>query len=581
MVRSIENVEYNQNPIKSKDGSTKTIRWRNTTLKNEQGEIIGTLSSGQDISELELAASELKSEEQKYKNAFDKSPVALVEMEVSTLLEELETYAEKNEEALKSILFNNPGIYSKLLSKIKIININNKALDLFQVEDAKQFKAAFPSIFSKEHIINTFLGYTKKTAEIKEDIFVKNVKGKKLSLIDSKKIDYNSNHVFTSYQDLTALKQAQIDASQNAEQFYNIFESNPLGMFIYQNSPDGSLALVSSNPASDRLMKVNISQIPGRSLSDKFPNISNEILEKVANVIQTGEQLKGGQFEYTKDDSVLTFQLNAFKLSDDQGVVIFDDVTEVIEAEKNLVELNELKNKFIHVVSHQFRTPLSAIKWNIETLLGGSLGKMPVEANAFLRTTYNANNDIIKRLNDLLEVMDVEEGRVLFKPELIAVDPIWRSVEADYLDKLTIKEIDYTYHKPETELSEIFCDRSEIRVIFDRLLENAVNYTNPGGKIVTSLFQKEDMIRFEVSDNGIGIPEEEQKRIFNKFYRGSNSVRMVTNSTGIGLTIVKYYVEQHHGKIGFESKENEGTTFWVEIPTSLNPEYIKTDKLFL
>jgi signal transduction histidine kinase len=132
--------------------------------------------------------------------------------------------------------------------------------------------------------------------------------------------------------------------------------------------------------------------------------------------------------------------------------------------------------------------------------------------------------------------------------------------------KCELKEISCTYKAPEKELPIIEGDSGKIRMALTRLLENAVEYTKNGGKISAELMIKDGAARFEVEDNGIGIPEEEQHRVFTRFFRASNAFTMQPDAFGLGLYVAKSFIEQHGGRMGFESKEGKGSKFWIDLP---------------
>jgi len=173
---------------------------------------------------------------------------------------------------------------------------------------------------------------------------------------------------------------------------------------------------------------------------------------------------------------------------------------------------------------------------------------------------------MINLINDLLDVTRIEEGRYLYEPVLIDFEPLVQSVINTYREEIKKKELKLEFKKPEKKLPQVRVDVEKMGLAIQNLLDNAIKYTLDGGEIIISLVPAEKAIEFLIKDTGIGIPKNQQDKVFSKFFRGSSAIKMETDGSGLGLFIAKNIIEAHGGKIWFESEEGKGTTFYFTLP---------------
>lgn len=236
------------------------------------------------------------------------------------------------------------------------------------------------------------------------------------------------------------------------------------------------------------------------------------------------------------------------------------------QTESRMRELDQLKNKFIQIVSHQLRTPLSAIRWNLELLLEQKRGELSLAQLEILRSAYSADIEIVSRIDDLMTALDIEESRLHLDVEKVDITEMIHSVCEERLQASALKRITYEIISPKEPLPILEVDTVKIGNVITRLIDNAIAYTQESGNIVIKYFSKEGRIRFEISDTGMGIPDIEKPHIFERFHRGWNAALMRPDASGLGLFISKSYIEAHNGAIGFTSVEKKGSTFWFELP---------------
>jgi len=241
-------------------------------------------------------------------------------------------------------------------------------------------------------------------------------------------------------------------------------------------------------------------------------------------------------------------------------VIIFRDITHEYEIDK-------AKTEFVSLASHQLKTPLSSINWYTEMLLSGDTGKMTPMQKKYIQEVHSGNKRMIDLVNSLLNVSRLEMSTFLVKPQKTNVLKIANDVIKEMLPYSTKKEIAIkrNYDK---ELPEISVDPKLLRIIFQNLLSNSLKYTKKKGDVELKIFKDEKNLKIEVSDNGMGIPENQKRNIFSKFFRADNVRQTETEGTGLGLYLVKSIIEHSDGKISFKSSLNKGTTFFISLPLS-------------
>lgn len=228
-------------------------------------------------------------------------------------------------------------------------------------------------------------------------------------------------------------------------------------------------------------------------------------------------------------------------------------------------ETNRLKDEFVATVSHELRTPLTSIKGALALLNSGTLGIIPEKAKSMLSIALNNSERLIRLINDILDIEKMEANKLTYDLKTIDLHAfIEQTIETNkhYADDTAVRlELD-----AQSRNLTVNADPDRLTQAMDNLISNAIKFSPSGGCVTIGVADNGGSARISVSDDGPGIPEEFQDQIFNKFAQADSSNTRKKGGTGLGLCITKAIIEDHGGRIAFETEKGEGTTFYFDLP---------------
>jgi len=249
-------------------------------------------------------------------------------------------------------------------------------------------------------------------------------------------------------------------------------------------------------------------------------------------------------------------------LDDEGNVLSFVGIERDITKEK---EVDKMKTEFISLVSHQLKTPLAAMRWFLEILQNGEVGKLTKDQKECVMNIEHSNNRMIELVSNLLDISKLEAGKITINVLPTNVKTLIDELLVELRSLAKEKGITINF-EIEKDLPELLLDPKLIRNVYMNLLTNAIKYTPEKGVVTISISTKRGTLISEVTDTGYGIPKKQQSKVFERFFRASNALAMVPDGTGLGLYLAKKIVDASGGTVGFESKENKGSTFWFHLP---------------
>lgn len=314
--------------------------------------------------------------------------------------------------------------------------------------------------------------------------------------------------------------------------------------------------------ATERVAKGELAQTVNIQSNDEIGDLAKAFNQMVLQLKESRDHLEKKVEERTRELEEKVVELNQTRTSTLKMLERLQFAKQELEkVNQELKEKDEAKMRFIGIASHELKTPLTAIKANIDFILSEREGEVPEHLKSYLLTIQRNTNRIQMRMDQMLDLSRMMSNRLLFNREKIFLSEAIRGYihEVKPLDKTLSIQVDVS--------DDLFvnADRNALHDIFINLLSNAFKFTGEGGQITIAASQRGPSILFEIKDTGVGIPEDKIHMIFNEFYQVEGSRH---GGSGLGLAIVKRLVEEHGGMIWVESQLGRGSTFYFTLPNS-------------
>ena len=516
--------------IISKSGKIKNIAWHNSLILDEHGEILGTLSSGEDITERKKAENDLRQSEEKFFKAFNANP----DMAIIANLQDGK-YLEVNDSFVNATGYSRKELIGHTIDEFNLW-VNQ--------EDAARMTA---KIKKQGNIRNEEFTFRMKSGEIRT------------WLCSAEVIDIGGDTCMIAVStDITERKQSE-------ELIRTISHSSPLGIFIVQDEK-----FVYTNPQLQKLTGYNEKELLNRDILDIVAIEDSDVVK--SSTIYTLQQDSPYPCEYRilNKNGQIKWVLQTVARIHFQGreAILGNlmDITERKYLERKVIEyeeLNKMKTDLLATVSHELRTPLATIK-GYSTMMVDYFSRLNQnEKRDYLKSIDHSTDRLAMLVDNLLDTSRMEAGLLKLEKHSTSLVKLIETITTEAKLRANRHEI---LTRIDKEIPNINIDAKRIRQVLDNLINNAIKYSPPDTKVTITAKKSGDKVILSVTDRGSGIPPEELKNVFDRMYRIEQRLYSGVDGLGLGLYICRRLVEAHGGKIWVECTIGKGCAVFFTLP---------------
>jgi PAS domain S-box-containing protein len=558
--KEIKPVTYHENNILTRGGKLRVIAWHNTAIRDDQGDISGTLSSGTDITEQKRMLNSLMASEERLKILFEYAPDAYYLNDLQGNL------IDGNQQAEKLIGQKREMLIGKNLLQVFNLDKNDIAkADEVLVKNSRglsterdEFPITRPDGTRVVLEISTHpvkIGTESLVLGIARDI----TKPKKMQA----ELDQYRQYLEDVVNDRTEkLNTALIESETNRDRMDTILKSVQEGLVV----SDINHLVVMMNSLAEDWLNMRFSQALNRKVEQVFSQ--KKILNLINHALSDPSGTSRADIETRDNKTGVNRILEALaKTILDQTQKQIGVLTTLRDVTRER-EIDRLKTEFLSTTAHELRTPLTTIQGFSEVLLTRN-DLTEEEKNKFLGYINKQAVNLSHIISDLLDISRIESGvGFSLKRKMCTVNNIISRIMENY--RISHPKYRFTSNLETTD-APVFADREKIDQVVQNILSNAVNYSPPGTTIRATTKTLKDEYQVTIEDRGMGMTEEQVKRIFEKFYRADAS-DTAPKGTGLGMSIVKLIIDAHQGKVWVESKPGKGTRVIFTLPAGFREE---------
>ncbi|MCD6091797.1 MAG: PAS domain S-box protein, partial [Bacteroidales bacterium] len=386
--------------------------------------------------------------------------------------------------------------------------------------------------------------------------------------------------------DITEQKTAKLVIQKSEERFRKLIDTMPSGLAIYLPVNNGDdFRFVDINKEAEKITNSTKKELIGHTLLEKFPNMKDgHLIKSLKKVHKDGLTAYLPPFFYKDNQREGWRENHIYKLNSGEIVAIFRDVTklkstenrlneqniELMQAREKAEESNRLKTAFLNNISHEIRTPLNGILGFLEFVIDPDFDTE--EKNELIKAINTSSKRLVNTITDIINIAQIESSRLTANINELSLNDLLKEIYQSFSIESEMGNIIFSYNLglPNKEV-RIFTDRDKLLGTLTNLIKNAFKFTEKG-EITFGYTLKNNVLEFFVKDTGIGIPENRQEAIFDKFVQADIGDSRAFQGVGVGLSIAKAYVESLGGELWLNSKEDIGSEFYFTIP------YKTTDK---